>query len=124
MNKKINHIMATKVLGWEIHTEITNGEEVFSFWKDKDDEFHGYVVDFNPAEDMNDALLIADKLYLTLNRTFDGWQVFHANASSSQRDCQYIGTTNHQKWIENEFASMAICLCALQQLGIVLEEIN
>ena len=101
-----------------------NGEEAFSVWKDKNDEWHGYVCDFNPAENMNDAWLIAEKLRLTVTPSFDGWEVFYANASSSQRDCQYIGTTNRQKWIEHKSASKAICLCALHQLGIVLEEVN
>lgn len=114
-NQKINQLIAEKIMGWVEHSEFN-----FTVWKDSEDMWHGFTSDFKPSENMNDAWLIVQKLKLTIHPTYNGWEVFRSNTSRSERDCQYIGTTNNQKWVEHESAPMAICLFGLQTVGITI----
>lgn len=70
------------------------------------------------SADLSAAWIIVEKFMLTVTPSLNGWSVFRANTSRSERGNQYIGTTNNQEWIEHEDVAVAICLAALRNVGI------
>ena len=80
------------------------------------------------SSNLSDAWKVVDKYRFTVTPSLDGWKVFSANASKSERGSQYIGTTNNAVWIEHEDVAVAICLAGLRQVGIetitMIEEVR
>ncbi|MGG3890282.1 BC1872 family protein [Metabacillus fastidiosus] len=129
MNEKINKLIAEKVMGWKVKMAMDGVTEYYdngSFCEGKWVEDIGICekdnVDvFKPSEKIQDAWMAVEKLKLTVTPSFNGWRVFSANSSGSTRDVNWIGTTNNQEWVENENVCMAICLAALEYVGVSLK---
>jgi hypothetical protein len=116
--KQTSRLLAEKVMGFKVETHQFHYDGVdqsYEIWIDKDGNKHNPV---NFLEDFQEAWKIADKLRLTITPSLNGWSAFHANTSRSERDCQYIGTTNNQVWAEHENPEAAICMAALNYYGI------
>jgi len=121
-NKNIDYMIAEKIMEWNEVSEVKYDEELKlpymrRYWADRQGNYVNQY-HFVPSERMEDAWKVVDKLKLTITPTLKGWKSFTVNVTKSEKDREYIGTSNNQKWIEHKQPEMAICLAALEALGL------
>lgn len=121
---KINELVATKVMGWHIYAPV--GYE-YQEWADEEGGYHGFVEDFNPTDDIRNAWEVAMKLGLALipQSNGDGFNWFACDVESIQDhgDEIVIIPIEDSGW-SKPTASLAICLAALESVGVDVEALQ
>lgn len=121
MHKRdIDALIATDILKWVKVAVLTSDSDVYYEWHDETGEFKDFYDSFDPTDCMSCAWLIVEK--------FDFFEVEKDNEKYFA--CIYTGTTDSEcedglqvvYLSEAGTAPMAICLAALQSIGVEVKD--
>ncbi|WP_203363062.1 hypothetical protein [Bacillus sp. REN10] len=122
-NYEIDQLVAEKVMGWEIKkSELVNAEQTVNTYIESE-----YVLDvllfnddihreWNPSEDISDAWIVVEKL----SKEF-GVKVYQDEGAPCECDLHHWSEEPKYHG-EAETAPMAICLAALESVGVEVPE--
>lgn len=110
---KIDELIATEVMRWNKHLHKPSGSHV---WVDKNDMLCEIADSFKPAKNISDAWIVIEKL--KENRWIE---ISISKLGAPLVDIGEYSVPHSTVQTEAETVPMAICLAALETVGILLE---
>lgn len=114
---EINELIATKVMGWN---KVIHESYGFMMWSDGNNKNHGQVEFFTPTDNMTSAWQVVEKFRYVEVEKEDGEYFTTIYTGTVDPDCSegfqkiYCSTA--------DTAPLAICLAALESIGVIVGE--
>lgn len=116
-NRQIDALVAEKVMGWGIHKRNT------AFWvkSDRVDEVEArpiaFIHEWQPSTDISQAWQVVEKLRNNIYCQIEFWE-------DRNYSVNIITESGNSGYKEDKSISMAICLAALQAVGVNLDIVS